>query len=285
MSTDILKSELVKDLISLAIKEDLPAGDITSELTIDKQTKGHAIIEAREEFIFCGGPLVKEIFNNFGFTPEINVCVAEGGKVKAKQALVKISGLAHEILIAERTILNFLQRLSGVASKAHDFSKISNTLKVLDTRKTMPGWRSLDKYACRAGGAKNHRMSLSDMILIKDNHIFANDKSVSKTLRKVVDNKPEGIRVEVEVETISDLKEALSFPIDVVMLDNFSNEEIKEALAVIKDKKSKVEVEVSGGVTIDRIKTLSDLGVSYVSVGGLTTRAINKDIALELELL
>ena len=272
----------IRELVRLALAEDLVYGDITSDLTISAVKESSAEIIAREPLVFCGGPLITLILDELKAQTKVTLCRDEGTEAPAKAVLAKIKGATRSLLAAERTILNFLQRLSGIASHTRQVVGVSEKITVLDTRKTTPGWRVLEKYAVRMGGAKNHRFGLGDMVLVKDNHIDANGRSVRKTLERVFAGKPLYMPVEVEVRTLRELDEALRFPVQVVMLDNLPREELRKALKAIKENKPEVLVEVSGQVRREQLRDLAALGVQCVSMGGLTTQARAVDIALKL---
>jgi len=273
----------VKRLIQLAIEEDLPAGDVTAALTIPAEQAGKAMIIAREPLVVCGVPLVHAVFREFGWNVVVQPTAAEGDEVGVGAPLARLSGKTRHIVAAERIILNFLQRLSGIATGTRRVVRHAGGIPVLDTRKTTPGWRLLEKYAVRLGGGANHRGSLSDMVLVKNNHIAAHGGSVQATLKRVFEGKPLYLPVEVEVRSIEELDHALEFDVSVVMLDNMPTALIAEALARIATKRPGLPVEISGGVTIERLPELARAGVKLVSMGALTTQAQNVDISLRLE--
>ena len=274
----------VRKLIRLAIEEDFGTGDPTTQLTVADTHIADAVVVAREALVFCGGPLVSLIFEEFGWEVEIEVLVDEGIAVAAGTELVRLRGSAAALLAAERTLLNFLQRLSGVASYTRNFVSAEPKITVLDTRKTLPGWRRLEKYATRTGGATNHRQHLGDMILVKNNHIDAQGGDVDKTLGKIFADKTHDLEVEVEVRSEEELRAVLEFPVDMVMLDNMDDQAIAACLALLNESPRKPRVEVSGGITAARLPELSALGVTCVSSGSLTTQATNVDIAMRIML-
>lgn len=273
----------VRRLVLLAIEEDLPAGDVTAALTIDPEDCGRATVVAREALIVCGVPLVGVVFREFGWEVAVEAVVAEGSRVTAEAPLVRLAGSTRHLLAAERIVLNFLQRLSGVATGVRRVVDAAHGITVLDTRKTTPGWRLLEKYAVRVGGGANHRGSLSDMVLVKNNHIAAHRGSVRDTLRRVFAAKPIYLPVEVEVRSLTELEEALEFDVAVIMLDNMPTALIAAALQRIRAVKSQLPVEVSGGITPERFPELARAGVTLVSMGALTTQAVNVDISMRLE--
>lgn len=283
----MLNSPLVRRLIHLAIEEDLSFDDVTSTLSIAEKAQGRAEVLARQKLIVCGMPLLPMIFAELNAEVEVEVFAADGETVKEGAVMARMEGRTRDLLSAERMILNFLQRLSGVATLTRKFVEQAGGLVVLDTRKTLPGWRLLDKYAVGVGGAKNHRFHLGDMILVKNNHIDVArgrtpGEKVRATLSTVFEKKPVWMPVEVEIRTLEELKAALDFKVQIIMLDNMRDGEIKRALEAIKSSKAEVQVEISGRVTLERLAELKKLGVSCVSVGALTTQASNADISLRV---
>ena len=279
----LFDAPLVRRLIQIALEEDLPAGDVTAALTLSPGQRGSATIIAREQLVVCGVPLARAVFRELGWPVEVRACVEEGQEVAAGATLAELSGATRHIVSAERIILNFLQRLCGIATGTRRVVAHAHGITVLDTRKTTPGWRLLEKYAVRVGGGTNHRGSLSDMVLVKNNHIDAHGGSVRATLARVFAEKPLYLPVEVEVRSLSELEEALDFDIAVVMLDNMPTALIAEALARVEMKRPGLPVEISGGVTVERLPELARAGVRLVSMGALTTQAQNVDISLRLQ--
>ena len=279
----MFNSSSVNKLIQLALDEDFAADDITSRLTLPEGRPAAAMVIAREPLVFCGGPLVERIFLEAGCRASIRLCALEGQELAENADLVEIDGMARDLLALERTTLNFLQRLCGIATLTRAWTRAAPGLIVLDTRKTTPGWRLLEKYAVKTGGGCNHRMGLSDMILVKNNHVDLLGQDLKMTLQKALAAKPRYTPVEVEVRTLQELAEVLDLEIDAVMLDNMSDKEIGAALDVIKARAPRLKVEVSGGLTVERLKTLQELGVNCVSCGALTNRARSVDISMKLE--
>lgn len=278
----MLDTPPIRKLIRLAIEEDLSNGDITSELTVPADRISEAKILAREKLIVCGLPIVATIFSELGWLVTLSEALAEGREIAANDVMLRMRGRSRDLLAAERTILNFLQRTCGVATFARNAVAIANGITVLDTRKTMPGWRSLDKYAVRVGGARNHRANLGEMILVKNNHIDANGGSITATLDRVVAQKPLYMPVEVEVRNLAELEESLKFRPEIVMLDNMSDDMIEQAIQVVAKTSPATRVEVSGGLRTERFAELRKRGVSCVSMGALTTQARNVDISLRI---
>lgn len=279
----MFRSPLVVSLVKLALEEDLAYGDITSELTIPKSHRSTAIIVAREKLVVAGLPIIEIIFELMGARPKIELLEEEGTLQKDGAQLARIEGKTIDLLSAERTILNFLQRVSGVASYTRQTVSQAQGLTVLDTRKTLPGWRVLDKYAVRLGGGTNHRFHLGDMILVKNNHVDAHGGDMRATLKAISAKKPRYMPVEVEVRSLKELKVALEFGPQVLLLDNMDDKTIRQALRVVEDSGQNPMVEVSGGVSSKKFAGLKKLGVRCVSMGALTTRAANVDISMRVK--
>ncbi|MDC0357282.1 carboxylating nicotinate-nucleotide diphosphorylase [Oligoflexia bacterium] len=280
----IWNNRQVQKLIALALDEDLGSGDVTSELCVGTGFSSFAKILARQDLMVCGIGAIEAIFASLGAKVEVVAAVADGDVVMANTPLATLSGATSDLLAAERIILNFLQRLSGIASHCNAIAVTAPGLVLLDTRKTTPGWRMLEKYAVRTGGGHNHRNSLGDMILVKDNHIDANGGDVRATLKHINQNKPPYMPVEVEVRSLEELEVVLECGCDVVMLDNMGDRELEKALAMLKQTSFKVPlVEVSGGVTDEHFEVFQTLGVACVSMGALTTQATWVDISMCIE--
>lgn len=279
----MLNSPLVDDLIRLAITEDLSFGDVTTSLTIPASSRATATIVAREELVVCGQEIVPRIFRALGWEADTTSVIPDGEKAGAETVITRISGATRHLISAERTILNFMQRMSGVATHCRKLVDASHGITILDTRKTMPGWRILEKYAVSVGGARNHRFNLGDMILVKNNHVDAAGGNIRTVLARIRDEKPFYMPVEVEVRDFAELEAALEFDPEVVMLDNMSNEEISRALEMVEKAGSRSRIEISGGITVERLPSLAAIGVRHVSIGGLTTRATNVDISMRVQ--
>jgi|LakMenEpi03Aug12_release.lakeMendotaPanAssembly.Ray.scaffolds.fasta_scaffold554541_1 nicotinate-nucleotide pyrophosphorylase (carboxylating) len=285
MLPSLLSSPSVKKLVTLALEEDLQFGDITAAITVDAARMASATIVAKERFIVCGTAMASIVNEVSGGGLSIELLTSDGSEVEEKTTLATLRGSATTLLSLERTILNFMQRMSGVATHTKHFvAAAGGKITVLDTRKTLPGWRALDKYSVAVGGGKNHRYSLGDMILVKNNHIDANPGGIQEALKRVAMQKPPYMGWEVEVRTISELKEALPFSPDIIMLDNFTDEMVIEACKVLAPVSPRPLVEVSGGITSDRARVLAEMGVDAVSVGALTTAARNVDISMRITL-
>lgn len=275
-------SPLVKRLVALAIDEDHAKDDITAAITVPEGHTSKANVLARQRLVVCGLDIVPVIVKEGGWGLAVNQLASEGAWVEDSEVLVELAGSTRELLAAERTILNFLQRLSGVATYTRLFCEDVKGIKVLDTRKTMPGWRLLDKYAVRIGGATNHRLSLADMVLVKNNHIDAHPDGIRGALTDVLAKKPEGMSWEVEVRNLEELRVALSYKPTMIMLDNFKDGALAEAMGVVRASDHKPMVEVSGGVSKSRLSMIEASGVDAASVGALTTQAPNVDISMRI---
>lgn len=277
--------QAIREQVSNALIEDLggeliAANDITANL-IDQSVNAKSTIITREPCVVCGIAWANQAFALIDESVSLTWHVKDGDKVDANTVLVSLEGSARAILTAERTALNFLQTLSATATVTAFYAKFldgSNT-KILDTRKTLPGLRHAQKYAVRCGGGQNHRVGLFDAFLIKENHIFSCgniEKAVSRA-KTMMPGKP----VEVEVESLTELEQALSAGADIVMLDNFSNEQIQQAVAL---NKGQCKLEVSGNITDERLASLAKLGVDYISSGALTKHVQAIDLSLRINL-
>lgn len=284
--TALETNPLVHKLIMLALEEDLSFGDITSELTIPRGVRGVGKILAKQPLVVCGLPLVSVVMKCAGFPCEIEIIEQEGKVLAGKREVMgEVYAEIRHLLAAERTILNLLQRLSGVATHTKNIVEQAGAITVLDTRKTTPGFRVLEKYAVKIGGGKNHRHSLGDQILVKNNHIDCAG-GIRAMIKKIVTHKPPYMPLEVEVRNMNELIEILSSGTPhVVMLDNMNDEQLKEAIAYIKVNRPSLMIEVSGGITTDRFDRLRSIGVESVSIGSLTTAAQNVDISFSISTL
>lgn len=269
-------------LIELALSEDMPTGDITSDLTVPEDLKGRAEFHAKGEIVVCGLGLIEKIAAVAKFPVTVTLKVKDGDLVKPGTVLAVCQGKLKHLLSLERTALNFLQRLSGIATLSKLVSSKAKGFYVCDTRKTTPGWRALEKYAVRVGGARNHRTSLSDMVLIKNNHIDAHGGDVKATLAHVFKNKPKGMQVEVEVRNLAEIEALASFSPDIIMLDNMKGEVLKQAVKKVKELLPKSKIELSGGITTERFPEFEELGIDYISMGALTHSAKAVDISMRL---
>lgn len=270
----------VQSLVQLAVEEDIGDGDITTDSVFRAPTPVQATLVARSATVVCGLPLAIHLFNRVDNDCAITAHVGEGERVDAGTALLTIDGDARSILTAERVTLNFLMRLCGVASAAWaavDAIPDSSKAQILDTRKTVPGWRHLDKAAVATGGGANHRVGLFDGVIIKDNHIAAAG-SITEAVRAAKASVPAGVFVEVEVDTLEQYEEALDAKPDLILLDNFTLDMMRQAVA---QRRGEVLLEASGGMTLNTIAEVAKTGVDRISMGALTHSALPADLALD----
>jgi nicotinate-nucleotide pyrophosphorylase (carboxylating) len=279
-----LNVERLEQIIRHALIEDIGKGDITTQLTIPENKHLEAELIAKQDCIICGLIVAKQVFMTVEKDISFKIQAKEGAKVKSGKVLAQVSGKARSILNAERVALNLLSMLSGIATKTREYVTMTEPFKakIVDTRKTLPGLRDLQKYAVRIGGGYNHRMGLDEMILIKDNHIKVTD-GYDKLPRV-----PKGFKIEIEVQNLNEFKHALKFKPDVIMLDNMSIADIREAVK-IKDNTTfnshhpKTKLEASGGVDYSVLKKVAATGVDIISVGDLTHSIDSVDISLEVK--
>jgi len=275
------------DLISLALAEDLgAAGDVTSEAFIPKGSKSRALIVARGDCIASGLSTAVEVFRRIDPHLKVRAWCGEGDSLVTGTTLIEIEGSTRSILAGERTSLNFLGRLCGIATLARRYADaVAGTkVRLLDTRKTTPGWRILEKQAVKAGGCVNHRMGLHDAVLVKDNHLAAlSDLSLLQPVIERLRCEHPGLPIEIEADTLEQVECLLGMPgIDVILLDNMAPEMMRKAVDLRAAKDSPVLLEASGGVTLDTVRSIAATGVDRISVGALTHSAMNADLSLEL---
>ena len=277
-----LNSPMIDQLINLALAEDISGGDITTESTIGDLQQGIGTIITKNVGIIAGLPVVERVLCRIDPDLDFHQLVSDGTMVEPMTPVAKVTGCAKSILTGERTALNFLQRLSGTATLTAEFvDAVKNAkTKIVDTRKTTPGWRLLQKYAVRIGGGKNHRFGLYDGILIKDNHIVAAG-GIRQAVEMARSGAPHTAKIEIEVETIDQVEEALKTKADILLLDNMSNETMQ---AAVKKVNGNAITEASGGITLDRIPAISKIGVNFISVGALTHSAMPLDMSLDLKM-
>lgn len=276
---DPLAPETYRDLVRQALVEDRGQGDATSAATVTRGTRARGTIIAKADLVVAGLDVAAEVFKQCDPSTVFEVRWGDGSRVEAGEVVANVRGDAHALLEAERTALNFLQRLSGIATLTSRFVDAAGSgITVLDTRKTTPGFRALEKYAVRAGGGTNHRHRLDDGILIKDNHKRLAGGVGAAASRAMQSS--QGLPVEVEVETLDELDEALASGAPRILLDNFTTYDIREA---VKRVNGRAELEISGGVTLARIPELATTGAQYVSIGALTHSAPAADLSFELE--
>ena len=272
----------LRSQVAGALAEDLGTGDLTAAL-IPAVRLGRASVITREIAIVCGVPYVNESFAQVDPQVRIDWHVTEGASVRPGQVLFHVQGRARALLTAERTALNFLQLLCGTATAAHDYAALieGTGCRLLDTRKTLPGLRTAQKYAVRVGGGHNHRMGLFDGILIKENHIVAAG-SIANAVAAARGGSV-SVPVEVEVETIDQLRQAIEARADIAMLDNFSLERMSEAVAMVKAQACSLKLEASGGITAEGIRSIAQTGVDYISVGSITKNVRAVDLSMRFE--
>jgi nicotinate-nucleotide pyrophosphorylase (carboxylating) len=284
MTDDLRKLELppllVERAVAAALEEDLgQAGDITTDPIVSADQSSEAEIVARKAGVIAGLELAAASFKTLDPHAEFSAFVADGAKVAAGARIARIKGKTRALLSAERVALNFLGHLSGVASltAAYVAAVQGTRARIVCTRKTIPSLRALQKYAVRAGGGVNHRFGLYDAVLVKDNHIAAAG-GLAQALERLRAGKGHLVKVEVEVETLAQLEEALRFPVDALLLDNMDITTLTRAVALVGGR---VPTEASGGVTLETIRTIAETGVDLISVGALTHSALSLDLSLE----
>ena len=266
-------------IIDAALREDMPEGDITSEGIIPADALSEAIFLAKEDGILAGLAIARRVFEKIDSAVEVTEKIQDGAAFRKSDILACVEGPTITLLKGERTALNFLQRLSGIATVTRRFvDAVQGTkAKILDTRKTTPGLRLLEKYAVKAGGGTNHRLSLSDMVLIKDNHLRYVG-SVAEAVRRARAAIRPGVRIEVEASDLSQVRDALAAGADMIMLDNMTLETMREAVTLAAGR---VPLEASGNMSLDRVRAVAETGVDLISVGALTHSARAVDISLE----
>lgn len=273
-------------LIRLALEEDLgDAGDVTTDSVIPEDLDAAAVFLAKEELVCAGMPIAERLFRMLSDKVEFSVLKPDGSLCGRGEILAEIKGPARVLLTGERTALNFLQRLSGIASMAHAYqSRVKGSSRILDTRKTTPGWRNLEKYAVSVGGAFNHRIGLYDRVMIKDNHReLAGLEGAGGILRSVQRARrlhPD-LEIEVEIDSLNDLDVALESGAEYILLDNMNNDLVREA--VIRTA-GRAKLEASGNITLERIESLSETGVDFISSGALTHSVRSKDISMDIRI-
>ncbi|MEI6814063.1 MAG: carboxylating nicotinate-nucleotide diphosphorylase [bacterium] len=277
-----LADTALRALVQEALHEDHAEHDVTTLATVDASRRASARLVARDAGVIAGVPLALEAFRLADPDVQIRTERADGSSVHPGDTVLHISGHARGILAAERTALNFMQRLSGVASLTRRYVDLVKGTRaaILDTRKTTPGWRLLEKYAVRCGGGTNHRMDLASAVLIKDNHLAAVDGNVGAAVRRVREFATSGIPVQVECDTLEQLRAAIAAGADSVLLDNMSVEQMREAVTIAAGQ---VMTEASGGVRLDTVRAIAESGVDRISVGALTHSAPALNLALDFE--
>ena len=305
-------SLVVRKLVKQALKEDIGKRDITTELVIPREKFARAIILAKEDCVVCGLKVAELVFKTKDKKLQFKTKVLDGQFVKRGKILVQVQGKASPILTAERVALNFLGLLSGIATKTRSYVNLakpykanpvrksgkrrrsfSNGVKIMDTRKTIPGLRELEKYAVRVGGGYNHRFRLDEMVLVKDNHLAAScvvrrASCVKKIIETIKKKKPKNVKIEIEVKNLREFKEALKAEPDIIMLDNMKIGDMKKAvqlknnLRTCEPENSRTKLEASGGITLKNLEKVASTGVDMISVGDLTHSVNSINISLEI---
>ena len=280
MDFSIKESILIDKIIKQALLEDIGTGDITTESIIPSNLKAKGIIKTSEEGVVAGLDIVHLVFQKLDSEIIFQEKIKDGTKISRNKVLAEIAGSAQTILQGERVALNFLQRMSGIATITSKFCQEVKDfpVRIVDTRKTTPGLRILEKYAVRMGGGYNHRFGLYDAVLIKDNHIAVAGgiKSAVNSIRKQISHT---VKIEVEVENLSQLQEALEMKVDIIMLDNMDLNTMKKAVKMVKGK---VLIEASGGITLEKVREIAQTGVDLISIGSLTHSVKSLDISMEI---
>jgi nicotinate-nucleotide pyrophosphorylase (carboxylating) len=278
-----LDAGIIYAFASDLLKEDLGRGDITTQATVRGGARARGRFLAKQDFVLCGLEIAEAVFNTLDMTIEIESRFYDGETISGRTEFARVEGPASALLAGERTALNLLQRLSGVATLTRAYvERIAGTkAKIVDTRKTTPGLRVLEKYAVTVGGGHNHRFGLDDGVLIKDNHI-----ALAGGVRRAVESAHEEVhhllKIEVEVSTRSQLIEALEARADIIMLDNMSAEEMRESVRIIRERDPACLIEASGGVNLETVREIAETGVDLISVGALTHSATAVDISLKM---
>ena len=280
-----LSLEEIHQVVKLALAEDIGGGDVTTLATVPETTPARAVMNAREPLVVCGLDFAEAAFLELCPEAAISSSAKDGQHVQAGNSLMEISGPARTLLSAERVALNFIQRLSGIASLTAQYvAAVRGTrARILDTRKTTPGWRRFEKYAVTCGGGRNHRFGLHDMVLIKDNHLAAlkgaSPNPIAAAVERARAQYPQ-LKIEVEADTLNQVEQALAAGADLILLDNMNLVQLR--LAVQKSK-GHAQTEASGGVTLASVRAIADTGVDFISVGALTHSARGMDIGLDFD--
>lgn len=280
MTKFLLHNFIIENHIKAALEEDIGFGDITTDYLVSDEDMITAYLNTREDGILCGIDILKKVFKTLSRRVMIASYFEDGDSIKAGDTIAKISGPARYILTGERTALNYIQRLSGIATETNKYQKAIEPHKasITDTRKTTPGFRLFEKYAVKTGGAKLHRFNLSDCVMLKDNHIkFAG--SIKEAVAKIRENLSHAHKIEVECDTIEQVKEALKSKVDIIMLDNMSIEQMQECVFVVGNK---ALIEASGNVTLETVNEIAATGVHIISSSALVAKAKTLDIALDM---
>lgn len=285
MQIDRLELEEMRQAVLAALTEDLGSGDATTLATVPVETWATANMRAREPLVFAGNALAQLTFQSLSTDVQVSLLTPDGSKVDAGETLMRITGPARCLLSAERVALNFVQRLSGVATLTAQFvgAVAGTNARILDTRKTTPGWRRFEKYAVHCGGGQNHRAGLYDLILIKDNHLVAlsdeKPNPIAAAVHRARMSYP-ALKVEVEADTLEQVEQALAAGADIILLDNMSLEQMHAAAVICRGR---AKTEASGNVKLHTVRSIAETGVDYISSGSLTHSARAVDIALDFE--
>lgn len=280
---EALAKDVYLPLVRSALAEDVGSGDVTTMSLIDQDSFASGVIVAKEPLVVAGVDIAIASFRELEKSIDFSVEVLDGQDADFFQPLIRIHGSARALLTAERTALNFVQRLSGIATLTAKFvQQVSGTnTKILDTRKTIPGWRILEKYAVACGGGINHRFGLYDQVMIKDNHLVAVGGNIKKAVKCARENYPK-LKIEVEADTVQQAKTAAEAGADIILLDNMSREELSQSIELISGRS---KTEASGGITIDTVREIAETGVDYISIGALTHSAPAVDIGFDFDQL
>ncbi len=280
-----LNVKKIESLVESALREDIGGGDITSDILIPPECKAKGVIIAEEDGVIAGIPVAELVFKILDNKLKFTAYISDGKKVKEGERIAEVVGDAKSILAGERTALNFLGHLSGIATKTNCFVEKVNrfNVEIMDTRKTTPNLRALEKYAVRVGGGYNHRMGLYDAVLIKDNHLKLRKKKIADVVKKARRSVPASMKVEVEVKDFLEVKDALSGKPDIIMLDNMSVSDVKETVEFVRKSGCSVLLEVSGGITLENVLEYAETGVDIISAGELTHSVKSLDISMEFE--
>ncbi len=274
----------VRNLVDLALNEDVGEGDWTTLWTVERDTRAEALVMAKEALIVAGGLVVRRVFLAVDPDIEVDFLVSDGVGIEVGTSILRVKGRARGILTAERTALNFLGRLSGIATLTRKFVEAveGHKARILDTRKTTPGWRALEKWAVGIGGGVNHRMGLDDMILVKDNHILAAG-GVREAVLRVRERNEASLPIEVEVVRAEQVEELCEFGVDRILLDNMDEREIRQVVTRVSAWPGpRPELEASGNMTLERVRGVAETGVDWISVGALTHSVRSVDLSLRL---
>ena len=279
MEQNLLKA--IEPIIEAGLKEDIQTGDVTTNLLISADTQTTAIMIAKADGVIAGLPVARMVFQKLDSEVNFDAAISDGDAVKKGDLICTINGAYRALLTGERLALNFLQRMSGIATETAKYvAAIKDTsTKILDTRKTVPGLRLLDKYAVKAGGGTNHRIGLYDMVMIKDNHISVAG-GITKAVEAIRPHISAEIKIEVETTTMEEVKEALAAGADIIMLDNMDNVTMTKAVQLINGK---AKVEASGNMNLERVREVAATGVDFISIGALTHSVTALDISQKIK--